>query len=419
MPVHVTTRDPRSIVTPDAFEVSEELLGYPLASPSRRLIALLIDVVVIGLITAMTNSFALVLGVVAAIVFIRAGFKRTPVKGSVFGRAMRLSVGCFGLFIALVTTVTWSIFGIGFGSDDDGRDFSIPTVTADGRINDVGGTLGDLVNLGGGGLALQRADNEAAAESAMRVLAQAGRDVGLTRAEIREGVLEAVPEDRDWTGSAPEMLERILDEVTGSSGEAPAVTPVMEDLSSLSTEEALQAYLAVFDSEEEDAEARRTALRGRLLGDIAAHTLRALERGLADWRDEAQRTQGQLQTAQQNLDAATSGGLFAWLRRFVDELGFGFGWASLYLTVILSWWNGQTVGKRVMKIRVMRLDGEPVNWWIAFERAGGYAAGFATGLLGFAQVYWDANRQAIHDRIVGTVVVMDGAEKVVDWQEAL
>ena len=41
--------------------------------------------------------------------------------------------------------------------------------------------------------------------------------------------------------------------------------------------------------------------------------------------------------------------------------------------------------------------------------------GFATGLLGFAQIYWDSNRQAIHDRIVGTVVVRDGAKKVRDW----
>ncbi len=111
--------------------------------------------------------------------------------------------------------------------------------------------------------------------------------------------------------------------------------------------------------------------------------------------------------------------MFGWLREFVDELGFGFGWASLYLTVFLSWWKGQTVGKRMMGIRVVRLDGEPITWWTAFERAGGYAAGFATGLLGFAQVFWDANRQAIHDRIVGTVVVMDKAERVSDWESAL
>jgi uncharacterized RDD family membrane protein YckC len=40
-------------------------------------------------------------------------------------------------------------------------------------------------------------------------------------------------------------------------------------------------------------------------------------------------------------------------------------------------------------------------------------------MLGFAQVFWDANRQAIHDRIVGTVVVKDGAPKVTNWREVL
>jgi uncharacterized RDD family membrane protein YckC len=43
--------------------------------------------------------------------------------------------------------------------------------------------------------------------------------------------------------------------------------------------------------------------------------------------------------------------------------------------------------------------------WFAFERFGGYAAGIATGLFGFAQLYWDPNRQAIHDRVARTVVI--------------
>jgi hypothetical protein len=45
--------------------------------------------------------------------------------------------------------------------------------------------------------------------------------------------------------------------------------------------------------------------------------------------------------------------------------------------------------------------------WASFERAGGYAAGLFTGLMGYAQVYWDRNRQAIQDKISETVVVRD------------
>jgi hypothetical protein len=56
---------------------------------------------------------------------------------------------------------------------------------------------------------------------------------------------------------------------------------------------------------------------------------------------------------------------------------------------------------------------------VPFEPYGGYIADFATGLLGFAQVYWDANRQGIHDRIMGTVGMREGAAKVEDWESAL
>lgn len=40
-------------------------------------------------------------------------------------------------------------------------------------------------------------------------------------------------------------------------------------------------------------------------------------------------------------------------------------------------------------------------------RFGGYAASIATGLVGFLQVLWDANRQGLHDRIAGTVVLRE------------
>ncbi|MQA88607.1 MAG: hypothetical protein GEU90_00015 [Gemmatimonas sp.] len=68
-------------------------------------------------------------------------------------------------------------------------------------------------------------------------------------------------------------------------------------------------------------------------------------------------------------------------------------------------WRGQTPGKRLLKIRIVRLDSRPISWGSAFGRYGGYAAGLATGLLGFLQIYWDRNRQAIQDKISGTVVI--------------
>ena len=101
--------------------------------------------------------------------------------------------------------------------------------------------------------------------------------------------------------------------------------------------------------------------------------------------------------------------LVQWAKGLLDDLGIGIGWAALYFTVFSAWWNGQTPGKKLFGIRVVQLDGTPITLWEAFERYGGYAAGLATGLLGYAQVWWDPNRQAIQDKIAETVVIRSGS----------
>jgi uncharacterized RDD family membrane protein YckC len=380
-----TTRDPRSIITPEAFGVSPELLGTPLAPPGKRLIALLIDLAVVSVITLLTKSFALVLGVVAAVFFVRAGFKRTPVKGSVFGRAMRLSVGCLGVFIAIITAALWSTYGVDFGRGDS-QDTE-PAVVVSGIAADAlsgQGLLGSMLNAGLK-TAFENAKSIEDAEGVAQLLIDDAEESGITAEELRETLDRMVPEDAAWAPEADALFERLLEIDAPDATVSPAVT----------TEAAEAAY--------------------RVLAD----TLGALESSVDALQRTERRQAFELETTKAALTKATSGGLFGTLRDVVDELGFGFGWASLYLTILLSAWNGQTVGKRMMGLRVRRLDGEPITWWVAFERAGGYAAGFATGLLGFAQVYWDANRQGIHDRIVGTVVVVDGAERVIDWEKAL
>jgi len=97
--------------------------------------------------------------------------------------------------------------------------------------------------------------------------------------------------------------------------------------------------------------------------------------------------------------------LWRMARATANDLGLTVGWIGLYFTLFLAWWDGRTPGKSLLGIRVVRLSGEPLGLWDAFERFGGYAAGLATGLLGFVQLYWDPNRQAIHDRVARTVVV--------------
>ena len=419
-----THRDPRSIITPDAFDVSEELLGSPLATPLRRLLAWPIDLAVIGFVTLVTSSFAMVLGLVAAIFFMRAGFKRTPVKGSVFGRAMRFSVGCLGLFIGIVTASVWAVFGlnVGFGGGDgDG-----PGPAA--LISDVAGApfAGLFAGLASEAM-FANVDDLQEAEDAVTDFIEAAEGLGVERDQMLDVVMAAIPDDAAWADEAEAAFTRLIvgDEIEGfGSGEDLAeheIASIEQEVAAYSTGEALQAYASLLeeDSDDEASRARAASLSRRLSDDIAADTIAELRDRIEDLEDDRARSERQLVAAREELAQETSGGVFGTLRNFIDELGFGFGWASLYLTVFLSWWNGQTVGKRMMGLRVVRLDGEPITWWVAFERAGGYVAGLATGLLGFAQVYWDANRQGIHDRIVGTVVIVDGAERIDDWESAL
>ena len=98
----------------------------------------------------------------------------------------------------------------------------------------------------------------------------------------------------------------------------------------------------------------------------------------------------------------------SWLRLAADSsrtMGLTFGWAGIYFTLVTTVLRGRTMGKLIFRTRVRRLDGRPLTAMDAFVRNGGYAAGLATGMLGFARLLWDPNRQAIQDRIAGTVVV--------------
>jgi hypothetical protein len=415
-----THRDPRSIITPDAFEVSTALLGLPLASPGRRAVALALDGVVIGIITAVTQSFALILGVVAAALFMRAGFQRTAVPGSVFGRAMRFSVGCLGVVIAVATAIVWSSFDF-FPRGTDGSEAAVEMEPTGAGV-EIGEAI--LVRAGVPNLYEDVESLDEAREVTIDFVEEM-EDDGFRRPAMREILLRSVPEGATWTGDAEAFVDAVLAELEPTSASTSAPAGVDAEVEALSDREALTAYGDLLEAGSAAAggrpaaEAQRVALERRLVGLVGADSLAALGRAIEDLEDEVEEGEDELARARAELADAEGGGLFATLRAFADELGFGFGWAALYMTVFLSWWDGQTVGKRMMRIRVVRLDGEPITWWTAFERAGGYAAGLATGLLGFAQVWWDANRQAIHDRIVGTVVIDDAAEKVIDWESAL
>jgi len=79
--------------------------------------------------------------------------------------------------------------------------------------------------------------------------------------------------------------------------------------------------------------------------------------------------------------------------------------AIVYEALLIALWNGQTIGKLAMGIRVVTADGQPVPVGMAFARAGmKIVSGAALG-LGYLWMLWDPNKQTWHDKVAKTYVV--------------
>ena len=77
-----------------------------------------------------------------------------------------------------------------------------------------------------------------------------------------------------------------------------------------------------------------------------------------------------------------------------------------YFALIPVIWDGQTVGKRMMSIRIVRLNGEPITFWSMFLRNFlGYTISGAVFSLGYIWILFDDRKQGWHDKIANTVVV--------------
>lgn len=363
--------DPRSIVTPYAFAVHPDLLGLPLATPWQRLGAILLDLV-IGWVISLFIGFGF-LALASAALLLWLAFRKPG--QDVLGKLFRVFVGCLGVLVLL--TGLGIFLAVRYGSEGE------PGAQPGGEP--VGGAGVDstrqpgaltLLRAGQGALAFRRAESREEAQTIANGLVRTGREMNLSPSEIRETLTGLIPDDAPWAGDSAGIVDEALSGLLASDTAVEAVEtppPPAEPLS----EAALDSITAL-----------NTALRA----------------------SEAERADAEsaLQDARQELEEAQNGGLLGWLSNLVDDLGLGFGWWALYITITHAWWNGTSVGKKVFGIRVVMIDKRPLNWWLSFERAGGYAAGFATGLLGFAQVFWDPNRQGIHDKVSETIVIQDG-----------
>jgi hypothetical protein len=378
--------DPRSVITPEAFSVAPHLLGLPLATPRRRLAAMSVDLILVAFLVNVGG--AVLFGLAVAWVFFRVATRR---GARMLPKPVRVAFAVVGAVVLFgVGTSLWqrAAAGLGGGGEAESKGGSRDAARAMqlaaravGNEGEVGKALRASAEL----LALRDADTEQEAFTHASAYASGMKAAGRPDAEIRDELAGVAEEVDDEAVSA--AVKRVL----AGEGGVVAAAPSPDSL--------VRAYAAALETG--DTAARR-ALRPQVAGVLAADTIKALRAELSEASAENGRLTDELAEERESL------GILGWLGKVADELGLGFGWTGLYFTAFLALWRGQTPGKRLLGIRVVRLSGAPIGWWAAFERFGGYAASIFTGLLGFLQITWDRNRMALHDKITETVVVREG-----------
>jgi uncharacterized RDD family membrane protein YckC len=356
-------RDPREIITPESFAVDPGLLGLPLARPRRRAAAMGIDLVLIALLV-WAGGF--LFGVAAAWAFLRIS-TRTAGGGVMrrSGRFLFRAAAALTLFLVVMSAV-------GSWRRSQSADPREPVPAIEEYV-----AAADLE-------AFRSARTETEGARAAGELARQLRESGISTPAIRTMLGAAAdPELQPWARAVARRAAR------GELEISPEQAAAADSLLAL-----FAAAWAARDS------AALAGLRPAVKRIVATDTLAAVEVRLQALAGENRRLRAERD------DARTGRGLLSFLRKSADDLGLTFGWSGLYFTAFLALWNGQTPGKRMLRLRVVRLDGKPMTWWASFERFGGYAASLVTGLLGFVQIVWDRNRQGMHDKITETVVVI-------------
>jgi len=314
--VALTAKESREIITPYAFHVDPELLGVPLASPTRRGVAMAIDgLIIAGLATA---SLLVMIPLLVYLMWLRLKLQK-------YGQVLLLMLA--GFIVA--------------GSAEYAPEllYEAPDPASNSAELDVATSV--QIGLVAVNLAKQSCHDGCVAKElkSLRRTMQKGQ-VGR---EMANDVLSGLLENSQLSAARrAEMLQEIMKNYPMSEAQAEAVNAAKQQL---------------------------------------PHT--------DAWYIPDDETKS----------------IVGWVKGVLQDLGIGFGWAVFYFTALVGWTNGQTVGKKLCHIQIVRLDGVPLDLWQAFSRQGGYGAGFATGLLGFLQIFWDPNRQAIQDKGSGTVVI--------------
>lgn len=374
--VVLSPKETRKIVTPYAFFVADDLLGTPLAGPFRRGFGLLIDLFFIILLTQISS---LVLAAVAAWTFFRAGNRLNTVKRFNAARiTLRLLVA-----LLLFVLATGIFDKINEDTEKNVRDEQMITYVSSDVTTDAENTVDGMV--------------------LMALTAQYLLDTKEIKQQVLLGECEPAYDCVETLG------EELVQDLSDIGLNRDNINGALEGYLGLVLESLSEAQHVKLTHHLQQFAVTKRTLKNSLEQESSKQ--KKPEKGSSEHLPPRQQTAVPTTT---NLDIigsedpkqpAESAGLVSWFDNLVEELGLGFGWAALYFSIFTAWWRGQTPGKKIMGMKVIKLDNTPLNLWESFGRYGGYAAGLATGLTGFLQVFWDPNRQAIQDKISETLVI--------------
>lgn len=344
---YLSGKETREILTPFAFEIDKSLFGLPLAVPKKRAIALLIDFIFISILAETPGEL---LALLAALTFYKLGStpsNNTQKKKRSIRKALLRGLGAIILFITVLSYLSPFIDNL-----FDESKSSITSNTANKNIDVINSFAISAITMG-------------------------------MNAEISQSKCKT---EQCWSALIFPLLDGYFDLGVSSEKMTTILSQAIEKTNLSQQEQAL--------------------LVSSLNNDFLTLTNTPVKAVVSEpVKTEATPTVNKEMNKQEKEEKSLFYKGVDWIKQAIENLGLSFGWAALYFSVLTSIWKGQTLGKRLMKIKVIQLDGTPLSVWDSFGRYGGYGAGLATGFMGFLQIYWDPNRQCIHDKISSTVVI--------------
>ncbi len=406
----LTFDETQEVITPFAFKLDTNLFGDAIASPYKRAIAIAVDMLIIAMLSSAGGEL---LAIALAIFLFRStgktsGKPQLKANGKVRGRKRRLFFRITGTFIFLVVLLQTLAPMVNKMLLED----------TSNQNNPVPGINDELT-----------IEKELSVEQSLQIAAITIKILS----ELKEKncqdlpcysvVFQEIPKQAIALDITNEQAQKLFAQI---SQEVPLDAAEQEQL-----KQSLQAEYQTLITSKQEKRLNESRLNDESTNDKNLSKTAAELAQLsspqppvnAEPKVDASKAESLTEPEQANEAKGPSSkptedrpvySFLQYIKGIIDDLGLSFGWAALYFTAFTARWGGQTPGKRLMNIRVKQLDGTPLSVWDSFGRYGGYGAGFATGLLGFMQVFWDPNRQAIHDKISATVVTDD--KKVVDAQ---